>query len=239
MLLAWYAHPQPKPRLRAHRLVRASGRAAAGAAQPAGTMAPFARNDKTILEIALPVLNGMVYTAEVHGKAVLTRDGLAALLPLLCEAVPIELHEQVAHVLFNATSIKEPTLLAAACRGGVVQSMQTAAAIAQRHGSVEALSLAYGSLGNLTEGCADARALFVQSTEAMELLLGLCDRTPTASNEVRCAAAEVLLTISAAEPSRERVMAAGGRRALEAISSASWSGDVLSARAKQALRELA
>ena len=58
MLLAWYAHPQPKPRLRAHRLVRASGRAAAGAAQPAGTMAPFARNDKTILEIALPALVG-------------------------------------------------------------------------------------------------------------------------------------------------------------------------------------
>ena len=58
VLLAWYAHPQPKPRLRAHRLVRASGRAAAGAAQPAGTMAPFARNDKTILEIALPALVG-------------------------------------------------------------------------------------------------------------------------------------------------------------------------------------
>ena len=66
VLLAWYAHPQPKPRLRAHRLVRASGRAAAGAAQPAGTMAPFARNDKTILEIALPALVG--FNASVSFK---------------------------------------------------------------------------------------------------------------------------------------------------------------------------
>ena len=73
VLLAWYAHPQPKPRLRAHRLVRASGRAAAGAAQPAGTMAPFARNDKTILEIALPALVG--FNASVSFKQ------LALLMP--------------------------------------------------------------------------------------------------------------------------------------------------------------
>ena len=52
------AYYQFRPRLRAHRLVRASGRAAAVAAQPAGTMAPFARNDKTVLEIALPALVG-------------------------------------------------------------------------------------------------------------------------------------------------------------------------------------
>jgi len=58
MLLACVPQPTKGPRLRAHRLVRASGRAAAGAAQPAGTMAPFARNDKTILEIALPALVG-------------------------------------------------------------------------------------------------------------------------------------------------------------------------------------
>ena len=57
-LLAVLCVPTKGPRLRAHRLVRASGRAAAGAAQPAGTMAPFARNDKTILEIALPALVG-------------------------------------------------------------------------------------------------------------------------------------------------------------------------------------
>ena len=57
-LLARLVRTTKGPRLRAHRLVRASGRAAAGAAQPAGTMAPFARNDKTILEIALPALVG-------------------------------------------------------------------------------------------------------------------------------------------------------------------------------------
>ena len=65
-LLARLVRTTKGPRLRAHRLVRASGRAAAGAAQPAGTMAPFARNDKTILEIALPALVG--FNASVSFK---------------------------------------------------------------------------------------------------------------------------------------------------------------------------
>ena len=72
-LLAVLCVPTKGPRLRAHRLVRASGRAAAGAAQPAGTMAPFARNDKTILEIALPALVG--FNASVSFKQ------LALLMP--------------------------------------------------------------------------------------------------------------------------------------------------------------
>ena len=79
VLLAWYAHPQPKPRLRAHRLVRASGRAAAGAAQPAGTMAPFARNDKTILEIALPALVGFNASVSLHAARLVDASPTARL----------------------------------------------------------------------------------------------------------------------------------------------------------------
>ena len=61
------------------------------------------------------------------------------------------------------------------------------------------------------------------------------------SNDVRVAAAELLLALISCEEDaspRQRVLEAGGKRALEAIASASWSGDVLSARAKQAIREL-
>ena len=66
VLLGLCVHPQKGPRLRAHRLPRASARAAAVAAQPAGTMAPFARNDKTVLEIALPALVGFNAGVSLH-----------------------------------------------------------------------------------------------------------------------------------------------------------------------------
>lgn len=192
-----------------------------------------------MLEVALPVLNGMVYTADAHGRAVLTPEGLGALLPLYSEAVPPALHEQATHVLFNCTSIKEDlNLLALAVREGAVEAMCTAATLAHSGGASDGLALAYGTLTNLAEGCAAARERFAQNRAAMELVLGLCDRLPAGSNEARAAAAELLLALLSSEPPRQRVLDAGGRRALEAVACASWSGDVLSARAKQALREL-
>ena len=195
-----------------------------------------------MLGVALPVLNGMAYTADSHGKAVLTVEGLGALLPLYSEEVPAELHEQATHVLFNCTSIKEdPSRLALAVREGAVEAMCTAAQIAHAAGAPDGLALAYATLTNLAEGCADGRDRFAHNRAAMDLLLGLCDRTPVGSNDVRVAAAELLLALISCEEDaspRQRVLEAGGKRALEAIASASWSGDVLSARAKQAIREL-
>ena len=78
-LLAVLCVPTKGPRLRAHRLVRASGRAAAGAAQPAGTMAPFARNDKTILEIALPALVGFNASVSLHAARLVDASPTARL----------------------------------------------------------------------------------------------------------------------------------------------------------------
>ena len=149
-----------------------------------------------MLGVALPVLNGMAYTADSHGKAVLTVEGLGALLPLYSEEVPAELHEQATHVLFNCTSIKEdPSRLALAVREGAVEAMCTAAQIAHAAGAPDGLALAYATLTNLAEGCADGRDRFAHNRAAMDLLLGLCDRTPVGSNDVRVAAAELLLAL--------------------------------------------
>ena len=79
------------------------------------------------------------------------------LLPLLDSAVPFELHEQATHVLFNATSIKEPALLSVAAREGTIEAMITAAAIAHAQQAIEGLTLAYGTLCNVAEGCAEGR----------------------------------------------------------------------------------
>ena len=193
-----------------------------------------------MLGVALPVLNGMAYTADSHGKAVLTVEGLGALLPLYSEEVPAELHEQATHVLFNCTSIKEdPSRLALAVRR-------------RRRGHVHGRAdrprgrrprrprsrIRYAD--HLAEGRADGRDRFAHNRAAMDLLLGLCDRTPVGSNDVRVAAAELLLALISCERTHRHASACSGRRQAraEAIASASWSGDVLSARAKQAIREL-
>ena len=222
--------------------------AAAPSAAPAVTKEPRrsaspeeSNSGHATLEVALPVLNGMVYTEDCHSQEVLTPEGLGSLLPLLHDRVPFSLHEQATHVLFNATtSIKDPATLGIVVKEGCVEGLITAATIANRENAADGLALAFGTLCNLAEGCGEGRSRLVQSSKAMELVLGLCGSyAATPSDEVRCAAAELLLALTAsAGVARDKVLALGGRGALEAIASARWSGDVISARAKQALREL-
>ena len=99
------------------------------------------------------------------------------------------------------------------------------------------------TLTNLAEGCAEGCALLVRSSDGLGVVRGLIDGSMgghSVPTDVRMAAAILLLALcDAAAPSRRAVLDAGGRLSLEAIANASWSTEVASARAKQALRELA
>ena len=168
--------------------------------------------------------------------------GLDALLPVLCEAVPAALHEQAIHVLFNASSLKDSSL-AAACSNGLVAAMQRTVAATHKAGGMDGLSLALATLTNLAEGCAEGCDHFVRSPEGMRLLVSLVDGRGGSglSSDARSSAATLLLALCSgpSSPSRQAMLDAGGRNALQAVASATWSSDVVSARAKQALRELA
>ena len=164
--------------------------------------------------------------------------------------MPFALQEQALHILFNATSMKEPQILSKVCSEcGLVSSMQRAASIAHHQGpaGMDGLSLAMGSLTNLAEGCPEGRAEFVRGRDGgVQLLMSLIDGKTAGAGagtvlpvEVKIAAGNALLALCTSEPSRGPMLEAGARRSLEAIASASWSTDVIAARAKQALRELA
>jgi len=159
------------------------------------------------------------------------------LLPLLCDVVPLELQEQALYVMLNATSLKDSAVLSLACQQGVVQAVQGAAATARTGGYEDALAVAYSVLTNLAESCSEGRKQFVASADGTALLLSLFDDASALSAEGRSAAANLLLALCSAEPSRQAMTRAGCRRSLEAI--ASWDTErTLAARAKQALREL-
>ena len=147
-------------------------------------------------------------------------------------------------MLFNATSsIKEQPALVLACKEGAVGAMQAAAAVAHAHGKegLDGLSLAYSAMVNLAEGCPEGCEAFVRSSPSVEQLLSLCGSSAPswASAEVKNKAAELLLALCAGETSRKKLLAVGAQRTLEALASAGWSNEVNSARAKQALMELA
>ena len=194
----------------------------------------------TLLERCLPVLNGTVYTAEAHQRAVLSPTGMESLLPLLSEAVPFSLQEQALYVMLNATSLKDASALTTACDQDAIRGVQAAANLARTSGSEDGLGVAVTVLANLAEGCARGRERFAESPEGMALLMSLLDESSSiTSDEVRTPAATLLLALCSAEPSRSVVLTKGGRRALEAI--AAWGAratQVLAAQAKQALREL-
>jgi len=78
-----------------------------------------------------------VYTAEAHQRALLTKVGMDSLLALLCDAVPLTLHEQTLCVMLNATSLKDARALGVACqnvlaRAGHGQGRRGGAGLAQR-----------------------------------------------------------------------------------------------------------
>lgn len=145
-------------------------------------------------------------------------------------------------MLFNATSLKEPSVLNAACTHGLVGAMQRAATSALAHGRTDGLCLACATLTNLAEGCGEGCAHFVRATDGVVLIRALIEgttaATATLSADVRQAAATLLLALCTAAPSRVAMLDAGARASLEAIASATWSNEVGAARAKQALREL-
>ena len=183
------------------------------------------------------MLNGTVYTEVAHQRAVLAADGLSALLPFFCDAVPFELQEQALLVMLNATSINERSILGAACDRGAVAALQRAAGVARANGREEALGVAFTVLANLAEGCAQGRQRFTDSADGVSMLLSIVGDANEIAPDVRSAAANLLLALCSAEPSRQLMLQAGARRSLEHI--ASWDKqDVLAARAKQALREL-
>ena len=196
----------------------------------------------SLLDKALAVLNGMAYTAESHVRTVLAPTGLAALLPLLCDRVPIELVEQAVHVIYNASSLKDPRALAGACAEGAVEALQAAAAAAHACERIECLCLAYGALTNFAEGFPQAGEYFARDADSRALLLSLCNRSRGGSMsasdqvEVLSAAATLLLALWPVDEAR-RMLGAGGRQALEAIASSGASSETLAAHAKQALRE--
>ena len=200
-------------------------------------------------QCALPVLNGMVYTKETHQRAVLTPSGLRALLGVLCDAVPPSLHEQASHVLMNATSLREhPAALRVAIAEGAVGAMQRAARAAHLRGKggFDGLSLAYSALSNLVEGCpAEAGDAFVRAVDAIELLVRVCGGTsvPPPNADVKLAASALLLALcstATSDSTRQQMVRAGAKRALESVSSAGGgSNEVIAAKAKQALRALA
>lgn len=53
------------------------------------------------LQLLLPVLNGLVYSHDLH-RQVCLREGLSQLLALLSDAAPLLVHEQALHLLHNA-----------------------------------------------------------------------------------------------------------------------------------------
>ena len=80
---------------------------------------------------------------------------------------------QAVHVVFNATSLKEPTLLSAACGFGLVDAMQRAVALAHAAGGMDGLCLACATLTNLAEGCNEGCEHFVRTAEAVALTRAL------------------------------------------------------------------
>ena len=196
-----------------------------------------------LLERCLPVLNGTVYTAEAHQRALLTEHGMDCLLPLLCDAVPFNLQEQALYVLLNATSLKDGKALSLACRHGAVGAILAVATVAHGIKHEDALGKSLSVLEHLVEGSREGREKFCVTEEGTKLLMTILQAgdVQALNPEVRTGSANLLLALVSAEPSQKAVLRLGGRRVLEQI--ALWDTKrrdtmVLAARAKQALREL-
>ena len=226
---------------------RRSGAAAAAAAGalssvPTETLVKC-RTAIALLERCLPVLNGTVYTAEAHQRALLTEHGMDCLLPLLCDAVPFNLQEQALYVLLNATSLKDGKALSLACRHGAVGAILAVATVAHGIKHEDALGKSLSVLEHLVEGSREGREKFCVTEEGTKLLMTILQAgdVQALNPEVRTGSANLLLALVSAEPSQKAVLRLGGRRVLEQI--ALWDTKrrdtmVLAARAKQALREL-
>jgi hypothetical protein len=196
-----------------------------------------------LLERCLPVLNGTVYTAEAHQRALLTEHGMDCLLPLLCDAVPFNLQEQTLYVLLNATSLKDGKALSLACRHGAVGAILAVATVAHGIKHEDALGKCLSVLEHLVEGSREGREKFCATEDGTKLLMTILQAgdVQALNPEVRTGSANLLLALVSAEPSQKAVLRLGGRRVLEQI--ALWDTKrrdtmVLAARAKQALREL-
>ena len=217
--------------------------AAAAAARPTASV----QGAIEMLECALPVLNGMVYTKETHQRAVLTPSGLRALLGVYATRC------RPASTSRRRTSDERhvaprPAALRVAIAEGAVGAMQRAARAAHLRGKggFDGLSLAYSALSNLVEGCpAEAGDAFVRAVDAIELLVRVCGGTsvPPPNADVKLAASALLLALcstATSDSTRQQMVRAGAKRALESVSSAGGgSNEVIAAKAKQALRELA
>ena len=226
---------------------RRSGAAAAAAAGalssvPTETLVTC-RKAIALLERCLPVLNGTVYTAEAHQRALLTEHGMDCLLPLLCDAVPFNLQEQALYVLLNATSLKDGKALSLACRHGAVGAILAVATVAHGIKHEDALGKCLSVLEHLVEGSREGREKFCATEDGTKLLMTILQAgdVQALNPEVRTGSANLLLALVSAEPSQKAVLRLGGRRVLEQI--ALWDTKrrdtmVLAARAKQALREL-
>lgn len=199
------------------------------------------------LERCLPVLNGITYTNDAARLFVLRSGALPQLLVVFAMgAQHFELQEYALRVLVNITFSKEQEVQRLAAQQGALDALLgLMLAVPQPHCSTEgcgdgdrgegALKLCLDVLCDLATGCdANARAI-ASSTEVCQKLLALCDAA--LPEDLRIAAAELLLALLGAYEVRISLMQLGATRRLEQL--ACWRGTntTLAFKAAQALKE--
>jgi len=185
------------------------------------------------LLLLVPVLNGLVYTHDVHRAACL-RDGTPLLFSLL-RAVPLEVQQQLLHLLHNTFfGAGQADKLRAAELGGVEAVLHVAAA-AHSLEEPEALAMAMSVLCSLTNGAPENCALFASDHDGLALAMTLCEGPPS---DAKASACELFVGLCEAESARADLLRSGGRRILEAIGSSADCAEAVAARAKVLLREI-
>ncbi|KAG8469684.1 hypothetical protein KFE25_006139 [Diacronema lutheri] len=180
----------------------------------------------------LAVLNGLIYTHQPIGKAVLAAHGLERLLGVLqpCRALPAALRVLAVHALLNVTvSRDKPTQDEARQLGALGLLAATLLAAVEELGDAveqgEACAACYFLLLNLMLNNAASAAEFVACADAdgaLELLARHC--VPPAARPsadplaaARQPAAEVFLQLCDLQPSQPAMLQRGGAITLRAL----------------------